>query len=154
MGNFPTGHMSEWPAGRYHKAHYHGPGAILLGLRGGGYVLLWHKSLGHHPYADGHGDQVVKIEWGPRSIYSPSDGWYHQHFNTGDEPARHVAIHVSGGATRQEPTIEGEPVLLTGTSEGGSLIDYEEEDPEVRRHFEETLKKKGIKSAMPPVTYR
>jgi hypothetical protein len=31
--NVLTGHLSEWPVGMYHKAHYHGPGAILLGLR-------------------------------------------------------------------------------------------------------------------------
>jgi quercetin dioxygenase-like cupin family protein len=43
---FPNGHISAWPAGRYHKAHYHGPGAILVGLEGEGYVLVWPHTLG------------------------------------------------------------------------------------------------------------
>jgi mannose-6-phosphate isomerase-like protein (cupin superfamily) len=37
-GGFPAGHIGEWPVGRYHKAHYHGPGAVLVGLKGHGYV--------------------------------------------------------------------------------------------------------------------
>ena len=44
-GNCLIGHISEWPVGCYHKAHYHGPGATLLGLRSTGYVLLGRKSL-------------------------------------------------------------------------------------------------------------
>ncbi len=97
---FPNGHISQWPVGVYHKAHYHGPGAILLGLRGSGYVLLWPHDLGPHPYTDGHDDQVVKVEWGPRSIYTPPDGWYHQHFNPSKEPARHLAGGTTSISTR------------------------------------------------------
>ena len=40
-GNGLIGHLAQWPAGRYHKAHYHGAGAILLRLQSSGYVLLW-----------------------------------------------------------------------------------------------------------------
>ena len=90
---FPHGHISEWPSGRYHKAHYHGPGAVLLGLSGKGYVNLWPREFGTRPYRDGHGDQVITVEWGPKSIYSPPDGWFHQHLNTSDEPARHIAVY-------------------------------------------------------------
>ncbi len=36
---YPAGHISEWPVGRYHKAHYHGPGALLVGLKGKGVNL-------------------------------------------------------------------------------------------------------------------
>ncbi len=45
-GNSLIGHLAQWPAARYHKAHYHGSGAILLGLQSSGYVLLWSKELG------------------------------------------------------------------------------------------------------------
>ncbi|MDP2647371.1 MAG: cupin domain-containing protein, partial [Desulfobacterales bacterium] len=62
-GNSLIGHVSQWPVGRYHKAHYHGPGAVLLGLRSEGYVLLWSKELGTRPYESGHGDEVVEVKW-------------------------------------------------------------------------------------------
>ncbi len=154
--NFPEGHMSEWPAGRYHKAHFHAPGAILAGLKGKGYVLLWDHQLGIHPYQDGHEDQVVRIEWGSRSIYSPPDGWFHQHFNNGREPARHVAVYGRGGVmhAKFQALVGGDFIGFASTEEGGTLINYENEDPEIRRRFEEELKREGIEFTMPPVTYR
>ena len=153
--NFPHGHMSEWPAGMYHKAHSHGPGAILTGLLGKGYVLLWPKEFGIHPYQDGHADQVVKVEWGPRSIYAPPDGWYHQHFNSGKEVARHLAVY--GFRIPKDANSEwvGEDYLgYFSVKEGGTLIEYEDEDPEIRRHFTKTISKDGIEMKMPSVTYR
>ncbi len=157
-GGFPAGHISEWPVGRYHKAHYHGPGALLVGLKGKGYVNLWPHELGIHPWQDGHGDQVRMVEWGPNSIYSPPDGWYHQHMSTGRVPARHVAVYGAGGSpmtTRLSGEGEGETsVRFVPVREGGPLIDYEDEDPEVRRYFIEANRKEGVECDMPPVTYR
>ena len=43
---------------------------------------------------------------------------------------------------------------LISLREGGTLLEYEDEDPRVRRDFEEALRKEGIESAMPPVVYR
>jgi len=63
-GNALVGHLGEWPVGKYHKAHHHGPGAIIVGTRSVGYVLLWHKQWGLHPYSDGHEDQVTEIKGG------------------------------------------------------------------------------------------
>ena len=37
--------------------------------------------------------------------------------------------------------------------EGGTLIEYEDEDPQVRADFEAALAKNGLKSTMPAVTY-
>jgi len=37
---------------------------------------------------------------------------------------------------------------------GGTLIEYEDEDPRVRADFEAELAKKGIKCTMPSVSYR
>jgi hypothetical protein len=33
------------------------------------------------------------------------------------------------------------------------MIEYEDEDPEFRRRFEEALKHEGVPSKMPPVSY-
>ena len=94
MGDvFPQGHISQWPTGRYHKAHYHGPGAILLGLDGEGYVLAWPSEWGPRPYQGGHRDEVFKVNWRRNSIYSPPNGYFHQHFNSGALPAKHIAVY-------------------------------------------------------------
>ena len=149
-GDFPIGQMAEWPVGRYHKAHYHGPGAILVGLKGKGYVPLWPRELGMHPYQDGHEDQVVTVNWGPNSIYCPPEGWLHQHMSTGKEPARHVAIYGERPPRRERD----DPVVLLSVREGGTLIEFEDEDPEIRKRYEEALRKEGVECTMPPVVYR
>ncbi len=154
---FPNGHITTWPNGIYHKAHYHGPGAILLGLGGKGYCLLWDHNLGVHPYQDGYEDQVIQVNWGPRSIYTPPDGWFHQHFSTGKEQARLWAIY--GSADRPEVTyaermVKGELPVIRSVRDGGQMLEYEDEDPQVRRHFEEELKEEGVECTMPEVVYR
>ncbi|OGP25041.1 MAG: hypothetical protein A2038_02615 [Deltaproteobacteria bacterium GWA2_57_13] len=154
--NCLIGHISQWPAGRYHKAHYHGPGATLIGLQSKGYVLLWSKDLGLRPYQNGHGDEVVELRWGEGGIYCPPGGWFHQHFNTGNGAARHLAIRFGG---RIHPTgfsiaaKRHDDGVLVPIKKGGTLIDYEDEDPEIRRRFEATLKKEGVACSMPHVAY-
>ncbi|HLY64025.1 MAG TPA: cupin domain-containing protein [Chloroflexota bacterium] len=149
--DFPHGHISEWPSGRYHKAHYHGPGAILLGLDGEGYVLAWPSALGPHPYQDGHGDQVLKVNWSRNSIYSPPNAYFHQHFNTGPGPAKHVAVY-GAKSPMGVYALEGDDGGFVGYvsyKQGGTLIEYEDEDPQVRRDYKQELRKKGIECAMP-----
>ena len=154
--NSLVGHISQWPAGRYHKAHYHGPGAILVGQQSQGYVLLWPKDLGTRPYQSGYGDKVAKLEWREGGLYCPPGGWFHQHFNIGSEPARHLAIrfggrmHPIGFHTCSKRQDDG---VFIPIKQGGTLIEYEEEDPEIRRSFEVALRKTGMRSTMPAVTY-
>ncbi|HLY67925.1 MAG TPA: cupin domain-containing protein, partial [Chloroflexota bacterium] len=156
-GNSLIGHMSEWPEGRYHKAHYHGPGAILYILSSEGYVLIWPKDAGVRPYENGRGEDVVEFHWKPGSIYCPPSGWFHQHLNTGPEPARQLALRFG---SRHHPVEfelamrRQEEGVLCSIREGGTLIEYDDEDPEIRRRFEAALKAKGIESQMPAVTYR
>jgi hypothetical protein len=138
--------------GRYHKAHHHGPGAVLVGLKGNGYVNLWPRQLGIHPWQDGHEDEVELIEWGPNSIYVPPNAWFHQHMSTGKVPARHVAVY--GGNTPMSVQQAGEGGVYRPVRDGGVLIDYEDEDPEVRRYFIEANRREGVECDMPPVTYR
>jgi quercetin dioxygenase-like cupin family protein len=138
--NILTGHISEWPVALYHKAHYHAGGAILLGLCSEGYVLLWPKELGTTPYRNGHGDKVIKIKWKEGSVYCPPTDWFHQHFNTGSVPARHIAFRTDGAKYRL-----GLPIRFTGEAlmkslrEGGTIIDYEDEDPQIRKDFETAI---------------
>ena len=151
-GNSLIGHLAQWPAGRYHKAHYHGAGAILLGLQSSGYVLLWSKELGIRPYEAGHGEDVVEVKWKAGSVYCPPGGWFHQHFNTGPEPARHLAIrygsriHPIGFKIADKRSEDG---VYIDVKRGGTLIEYADEDPQIRRHYEDELKKTGVACEMP-----
>jgi hypothetical protein len=127
----------------------------LVGLKGHGYVNLWPRELGIHPWQDGHADEVALVDWGPNSIYVPPDGWFHQHMSTGKSPARHVAVYGYGnGSPLGVQRRHDEGGVFTPVREGGPLIDYEDEDPEVRRYFVEANRKEGAECTMPPVTYR
>src|SRR5713226_566979 len=89
--------------------------------------------------------------WKAMGLYTPPDGWFHQHFNTGPEPARQLAFHgFMSGFGYLAPTREGEwtPTLIS-VEEGGSLIEYPDEDPEIRRRFKAILDKKGVAFDMP-----
>lgn len=150
-GNVLAGHMYEFPAGCYHKAHAHGGGAILLNVSEcRGYTLLWPPEAGVQPYASGHGDQVVRVDWQDGSIYSPATGWFHQHFNTGPTPARQLALRL--GSHRHRVTFHdaasgrGQQVSYR---DGGTLIEYEDEDPEIRREFLVDLTAAGLEYRMP-----
>ncbi len=140
---------------QYLREEYQLLGRPLLGLESFGYVLLWPKDLGPQPFENGRGEEVIQINWREGSIYCPPSGWYHQHFNTGHGKARHLALRQGSKlyplglrlpAKRQE-----DGVYLTA-KQGGTLIDYEEEDPEIRRRYELTLKRLGIASQMPPLS--
>jgi len=155
-GSTLVGHIAEWPVGRYHKAHYHQGGAILLILRSQGYTLMWPQEAGERPYKNGRGGEVIKVDWREGSVLSPPTGWFHQHFNTGREQARQLAFRYSGQSGKYLLGIakalnrEG---VRTNTREGGTLLEYEDEDPQIRRDYEAALKKTGVAMQMPPLNY-
>jgi predicted metal-dependent enzyme (double-stranded beta helix superfamily) len=151
-----AGHLVEWPVGRYHKAHHHQGGAILLILRSQGYSLMWPQEVGVRPYEGGFEGQVVRVDWGPFSVFSPPTKWFHQHFNTGQDTARQLAFRPGGSA--KNPTgfrhagarvIDGVPGVLVSYRKGGSMIEYEDEDPRIREDYERDLEKLGIAPTMP-----
>jgi len=149
-GNSLITHLADWPMGRYAKAHHHGGGAVLLILRSEGYTLMWPNELGTQPFAQGKGERVVKVDWKVGSVFSPPTGWFHQHFNTGREPALQLAFRNGSGiypfGVRRAATREG---VFTPVDEGGTQIEYDKEDPEIRRMFEAALATKGLKADMP-----
>ncbi|HZT07759.1 MAG TPA: cupin domain-containing protein [Chloroflexota bacterium] len=145
-GNVLAGHMYEFPAGCYHKAHAHGGGAIILNVSDcKGYTLLWPPEAGVQPYASGHGDRVVRVDWGDNSLFSPAGGWFHQHFNTGRTVARQLAFRL--GSHRHDVVFhtaasrEGQQVSV---KDGGTLIEYGDEDPRIRADFQRELAEFGV----------
>ena len=143
--NTLIGHLAEWPVGRYHKAHYHGGGAVLVVLRSEGYSLMWPNHLGTRPYENGFAEQVVRVDWVPGSVFSPPTNWFHQHFNTGPEPALQLALRC--GSQKFPLGIRVAAIragVYTSVKEGGTLIEYSDEDPAIRQTYEAELAKKGI----------
>src|SRR5438093_10745437 len=106
---------------------------------------MWPKELGVRPFQNGKNDQVVKCNWKPSSIYNPPDGWFHTHLNSGPEPARHITLRLS---SRKNPTTIHDASTrnnredpTTSLRENGTLIEYEDEDPEIRRVLLEECRK-------------
>ncbi len=85
----------------------------------------------------------------------PPGRWrFQEHFDSGADPDRHLAlrygnrIHPIGFKTADKRSEEG---VYIDVKQGGTLIEYADEDPYVRKHYEEELKKRGVKSAMPAI---
>ncbi|MFQ5902203.1 MAG: hypothetical protein ACE5JO_00780 [Candidatus Binatia bacterium] len=156
-GSSLVGHIAEWPAGRYHKAHHHQGGAILLILRSKGYTLMWPQEAGIRPYQNGQGGRVVRVDWREGSVFSPPTGWFHQHYNTGGEPARQLAFRYNTQSGKYRLGI-GKALnragVVTSTREGGTLIEYEDEDPRIRSDYIAELRAAGVPFQMPQVSYR
>jgi uncharacterized RmlC-like cupin family protein len=143
--NTLIGHLAEWPVGRYHKAHFHGGGAVLVLLRSEGYSLMWPNHLGTRPYENGFGSEVVRVDWIPGSVFSPPTNWFHQHFNTGKEAALQLALRC--GSQKFPLGIRVAAIragVYTSVKKGGTLIEYDDEDPAIRRTYESELAAKGI----------
>jgi quercetin dioxygenase-like cupin family protein len=131
-------HISEFQVGTYKKAHRHGPGAHVVILDGVGYSLLW-KNLG---------DERMKCDWRPGSVVVPPEDWFHQHFNTGPQPARYLALRFSGTKYRQPAQSQRGEGADVSVKEGGWQIEYEDEDREIHRVFESEATSHGAKCRM------
>jgi hypothetical protein len=72
--------------------------------------------------------------------------WWHQHFNSGKTPARYLALRWDS-RKHYFPLSQTED-MMKDSREGGNQIEYEAEDPEIRRMFEEELSRAGAQSRM------
>ncbi len=127
-------HISQMPVATYKKAHAHGPGAHVIMLTGEGYTLMWPE-----------GEEPTRYDWRPGALITPPNMWYHQHFNTGDSPARYLAFKYEGVAIRNS---QGVPKAWISRRIGGHQIDYADERGEIRTMFADALAKIGIESQM------
>jgi oxalate decarboxylase/phosphoglucose isomerase-like protein (cupin superfamily) len=136
--------LVEWPVGRYRKAHCRSGTVMLVILRSSGYSLMWPSHLGTQPYKNGLADQVVRLEWQPGSVFSPPPNWFHQHFNTGAEPAQTLAFFCGSEQFPLSRRTDGANALANLR---GSLRELHGDDPSIRRMYEAELGKKGIAPA-------
>ncbi|MBI4330784.1 MAG: cupin domain-containing protein [Chloroflexi bacterium] len=133
--NIMASHASEFPVGTYKKAHYgHGEAQIII-LSGTGYTLIWPLK----------GGEKTRIDWQAGTLFAPLDLWFHQHFNTGNEPARYLALRAGGSRKFRGigPAAKSAEGTTVSVKKGGRQIEYEDEDPEIRRTFKAELAKTG-----------
>jgi len=85
------------------------------------------------------------------TVLSPRDLEYHQHFNTGPTPARYLAFTLGQQQRRLVGASEDNEMtnsLTVSEREGGSQIEYEDQDPRVHAMFLEALAKSGVECRM------
>jgi gentisate 1,2-dioxygenase len=73
---------------------------------------------------------VQRFDWNEGSVISPPTGTWHQHYNTGKEPCRFVALHASTAVQREERGVE--------------QIEFEDEDQSMRELYENECAKNGV----------
>lgn len=133
-------HTSEIPTGRYKKAHRHAAGTHVHAVDGEGYSLLWY---------DGD-SEFREFPWRHGFMYAPPFWMFHQHFNTGDRPARYLACSLG---SRRYPFIalrrrSAEGGGAISVQQGGRQIEYEDQDPRIHRKWLDAIKKNGVASKM------
>jgi len=132
-GQIMAAHISEFPVGTYKKAHYHGPGAHVLILTGRGYSILWPL--------DAASKEKVRVDWKPGSVVVPPQLWLHQHFNASAERARYLALRWNNWRYPFLRMVEGS--RHTSMKEGGTQLEYEDEDPNIHKEFEAAMARAG-----------
>ncbi len=133
-GNSMVGHIMSIESGTYKKAHRHQAGAQVIVLDGKGYSLMWPA-----------GGNIVRVDWRKGSLLVPPEGWYHHHFTTSPETARHLALRrgLRGVGTPWQPSLS--------EHQGGNMLEHEDESPEIRAVYEKELAKEGIPMRMKPI---
>lgn len=137
-------HVEQFQPAVYEIGHRHGPGANVMYLGGHGYSLIWPPEIGEHPFRDGKGDKVVRVDWGPNTVFVPPLNWYHQHFNPSPEPARFLKVGAFGSRVHMMASKEV-------FQEYPVVIEYQDEDPAIGKMFQAECEKRGLKSVMPTV---
>lgn len=153
-GNFRC-FIGEHESGRYSKGHAHDSFAVLICVKGRGYTYNWPTSVGKRPWETGHGDVVERVDYvsGGMVAAAPGGGdWYHQHFPTGRDGLRILALFggLPGWAHREYIGRRKKTVFFNANEEdGGTAIDYRNEDPHVRTALKDELASEGVPFRMP-----
>ncbi len=151
--------IGQHETGKYSKAHAHTSAAVLVCVKGKGYTYTWPEECGVNPWKDGHADKVKRVDYEPVGLVSAAPGgarWYHQHFNTSDEPFRLSAWFGPNHPSLVTGLPPGEKQIdytAMDVTEGGTSIPYWMEDPHVRAEFEAHIGRNGAKSRMDPALY-
>lgn len=136
-------HISEFPVGTYKKAHRHGPGFNVIIIKGHGFSLFWRQ-----------GEQPKRYDWQDGSVFTPPAMMFHQHFNTGATGARYLPPRLGGIKYSLGESFGDITKVDKDVKAGGNQIEYYDEDPNIRKMFEEELAKSGTTTRMNPDFYK
>lgn len=118
------------PARRYRAAHRHAAGVTIVGVQeADGFVIMWPEG----------GDYLV-VPWKEGAVFVPPYHWYHMHMNSGSSENRQLRIR----APRPGANPSADPKRS---------IPFFDQDPWIRKMFEEELAKNGLTSLMPEGAY-
>ena len=138
-------HMAEMPAHRYKKAHRHDAGINVVCVTGHGYTLLWHEGQSF--------EDAIRFDWKPGTIYAPPAEYFHQHFNLSSEPSRYLGI---GFGSVRYPVTQANRYLYenldVGVEQGGTQIEFEDQDPAIHALFETEMAALGRVAERPLVS--
>ena len=131
-------HCSEMSIGTYKKAHRHGADFHVFIVSGEGYSLFWHE-----------GEDYRRYDWHPGCVFAPTDMIWHQHFNTSAAPVRYMA--TAYGSSLYPFSSEKRRIKLgvdVNVKQGGTQIEYTDQDPRIHRMYLDALAKNGVQCRM------
>lgn len=153
-GNVFYQFIGEHENGRYSKAHAHASAAVLICIGGKGYTYTWPVEYGQTPWKDGNADKVLRQDYESVGMVSaaPMNGdWFHQHFGTSKEPLRLLAWYGPNNHRAHKAGLPGEKAIDEGAidiRDGGTAVPYWDEDPFIRKEWEEIVAREGVVSRM------
>jgi hypothetical protein len=89
----------------------------------------------------------MRCDWRPGAVVVPPENWFHEHFNSGANPARYLALRFTGRHFKQRGAYQGGEADVS-VKQGGAQIEYEDEDPRIHEMFEDDLAAHGADCRM------
>ena len=113
-------HISEFEPATYKNGHRTNHEAVKYIINGTGSRHVW----------EDFGKPKMKLDWEQGSVVLVPPFWFHQHFNTGDERARYLAITTGG------------PLGRIGLDTADQIM---EDEPEIKEIFQRALAEQRAK---------
>ena len=116
-------------------------------VMGQGFSLLWYE----------HEKDFRRIDWKHGVVLVPADRQFHQHFNTGPQPARYLATVVGGLryplTMQQRRSLMGikpgdKGAVSLDIKEGGDQIEYKDQDKRIHPIWLDEMKRNGVTPRM------